>query len=195
MIINRANELMYFLPCHEMHYIGLNRTPYEGELDKVKASNDETDWLIGEFNYAFPQLNLKRTDIIYSYVGIQPVTYDESDPQASLKVVVHDLESDGIPNVLMLTGGPISNYRHIAKKLLKAVLKRCVPKLRKQSPSSCSSKRSDLTPYSQATSVDMKIPENIIKKIILEEQPISLADILLRGTGVSWVLSRKISYL
>ena len=186
MIINRANEPMYFLPWHEMHYIGLNRTPYDGELDEVKATKDETEWLLGEVNYAFPELNLKRTDIKYSYAGIQPVTFDESDPQGSREVVVHDLESDGIPNVLMLTGGPIWNYRHIAKKMLKAVSKRCVPKLRKQSPSSCSSEVTQLLRNSQARSVDMKISENIIKKIILEEQPIYLADILLRRTGLGW---------
>jgi glycerol-3-phosphate dehydrogenase len=70
--------------------------------------------------------------------------------------------------------------------MLKAVSKRCVPKLRKQSPSSCSSKVTQLLRNSQATSVDMKIPENIIKKIILEEQLFSLADILIRRTGLGW---------
>ena len=70
--------------------------------------------------------------------------------------------------------------------MLKAVSKRCVPKLRKQSPSSCSSEVTQLLRNSQATSVDMKISENIIKQIILEEQPISLADILLRRTGQGW---------
>ena len=186
MIINRANEPMYFLPWHEMHYIGLNRTPYDGELDEVKATKDETEWLLGEVNYAFPELNLKQTNILYSYAGIQPVTFDKSDPQGNREVLVHDLEADGIPNVLMLTGGPIWNYRNIAKEMSKVVSKICTPKLRKQSPSFCSSEVTQLLRCSQATSVDMKISKNIIKKIILEEQPISLADILLRRTGKGW---------
>ena len=73
-----------------------------------------------------------------------------------------------------------------AKKMLKEVSKRSFPSLRKQSPSSCSSEVTQLLRNSQATSVDMKISENIIKQIILEEQPISLADILLRRTGQGW---------
>ena len=186
MIINRANEPMYFLPWHEMHYIGLNRTPYDGELDEVMASKDETEWLLGEVNYAFPQLNLKRTDILYSYAGIQPVTFDESDPQGSREVVVHDLESDGIPNFLMLTGGPIWNYRHIAKKILKEVSKRCVPTLAKQHPSSGSSEVTKLLRNSRSASVEMNISDEILKKIIIEEQPVYLADILLRRTGIGW---------
>ena len=75
---------------------GLNRTPYDGNLDEVKATKDETEWLLKEVNYAFPLLNLQRKDILYSYAGIQPVTFDESDPQGSREVVVHDLESDGL---------------------------------------------------------------------------------------------------
>ena len=186
MVINRANEPMYFLPWHEMHYIGLNRTPYDGDLDEVKATKDETEWLLGEINYVFPQLNLQRKDILYSYAGIQPVTFAESDSQGSREVVVHDLGSEGLENILMLTGGPIWNYRNIAKKFSKELSKRCVPRLNKQRPSSGSSEVTQLLRNSQSTSVDMKISENIIKKIILEEQPVSLADILLRRTGLGW---------
>ena len=186
MIINRANEPMYFLPWHGMHYIGLNRIPYDGELDEVKATKDETEWLLKEVNYAFPLLNLQRKDILYSYAGIQPVTFDESDPQGSREVVVHDLESDGLANVLMLTGGPIMTYRHIAKKILKEVSKRCVPTLAKQHPSSGSSEVTKLLRNSRSASVEMNISDEILKKIIIEEQPVYLADILLRRTGIGW---------
>ena len=40
------------------------------------------------------------------------------------------------------------------------------------------------------TSVDMKYSENIIKKIILEEQTVSLADIMIRRTGLGWADDR-----
>ena len=40
------------------------------------------------------------------------------------------------------------------------------------------------------TSVDMKYSENIIKKIILEEQTVSLADIMIRRTGLGWAADR-----
>ena len=190
MVINRANEPMYILPWHDMHYIGLNRTPYDGELDEVKATKDEIEWLIGEVNYAFPKLNLNREDILYSYAGIQPVTFDAGDPQGSREVVVHDLESEGIANVLMLTGGPIWDYRNIAKKLLKEISSRCVPSMDKQSPSFCSSEMTQLLRETSPTSVDMKYSENLIKKIILEEQTVSLADIMIRRTGLGWSADR-----
>jgi len=181
---------MYFLPWHNMHYIGLNRTPYDGDLDEVKATKDETEWLLGEVNYLFPQLNLQPKDILYSYAGIQPVTFDERDPQGSREVVVHDLESEGLVNVLMLTGGPIWNYRHVAKKFSKELSKRCVPRLNKQRPSSGSSEVTQILRNSLSSSVDMKISEKIIKKIILEEQPVFLADILLRRTGLGWEIDQ-----
>jgi len=186
MIINRVNEPMYFLPWHGMHYIGLNRTPYDGNLDEVKATEDEAKWLLGEINYVFPQLSLQRKDILYSYAGIHPVTFDASDPQGNREVVVHDLASEGLHNVLMLTGGPIMTYRLIAKQLLKEVSKRCVPTLAKQHPSSGSSEVTKLLRNSRSASVEMNISDEILKKIIIEEQPVSLADILLRRTGIAW---------
>jgi len=183
MVINRANEPMYIMPWHGMHYIGLNRTPYDGDPDEVKATEQEAEWLLGEINYVFPQLNLQRQDILYSYAGIQPVTFDAKDPQGSREVVVHDLAQEGLPNVLMLTGGPIMTYRLIAQMLLRQVSKRCQPSSVKQSPSYGSSEVSQLLRKGETSSVKMNVPEEILKKIILEEQPVCLADILLRRTG------------
>ncbi len=186
MAINRVNEPMYFMPWHGMHYIGLNRTPYEGNLDEVKSTKDEVEWLLGEVNHLFPQLHLQPKDILYSFAGIQPVTLDTRDPQGSREVVVHDLESEGLSNVLMLTGGPIMTYRLVAKKILEEVSKRCVPTLEKQRPSYGSSEASRLLRNGRAASVNMNISEEILKKIIVEEQPVFLADILLRRTGLGW---------
>ena len=111
--------------------------------------------MLGEVNYVFPQLSLQRKDILYSYAGIHPVTFEASDPKGNREVVVHDLASDGLHNVLMLTGGPIMTYRLIAKQLLKEVLKRCVPSLAKQHPSYGSSEVTKLLRNSRPTSVAM----------------------------------------
>ena len=56
----------------------------------------------------------------------------------------------------------------------------------KQSPSFCSSEMTQLLRETSPTSVDMKDSENLIKKIILEEQTVSLADIMIRRTGLGW---------
>ena len=193
MFINRAKEPMYILPWHHMHYIGLNRTPYEGKIDDVKATIDEIEWLIKEVNYILPKLNLERKDIIYAYAGIQPVTIDKKNPQGSREVVVHDLESDRLKNFLMLTGGPIWDYRNISKKLFNEVSSRITPSLDKKIPSFQSSKVTQLLRNSFSKTVDMEFSEDIIKKIILEEQTVYLTDIFLRRTGFGWTEDQGVS--
>ena len=86
----------------------------------------------------------------------------------------------------MLTGGPIMSYRITAKKVLREVAKRCVPTLEKQHPSYGPSEVSQGLRDGKSSSVSMNVSEELLRRIIVEELPVSLADVLLRRTGLGW---------
>ena len=123
MVINRENETMYCLPWKGMHYIGPTRTPYNGDLDSVVPTQQETEWVLSEVNHVMPKLGLTLNDVHYTYAGIQPVSSDSKDPKGTRQIRIHDLGKDGFPNMLMLTGGPIITYRIIASDLADAAAK------------------------------------------------------------------------
>jgi len=72
--LNRRNEPLYCLPWRGLHYFGPTETLYEGELDEVRVTEEEVDWLMSEANHLLPELNLKRTDILLTWAGVRPLT-------------------------------------------------------------------------------------------------------------------------
>ena len=63
---NSLGEPLYCLPFRGIHYVGLTRTPFEGDIAGVSATNDEIDWMISETNRCLPRLALTRNDVLYT---------------------------------------------------------------------------------------------------------------------------------
>lgn len=179
-------EPLYCLPWHGMHYIGLTRTPYDGDAAGVVATDEEIDWMISEINRALPKLALARSNVLFSWAGIQPVTYDPGDPKGNREIKIHDLEADGLPGILALTGGPIMTHRQVAKRLVSAVSDRISPSGSAQElsfrPDEPAADRNAPRIVSDASSVSIRAVERCAR----DEQPNSLADLLMRRLGVGW---------
>jgi len=184
--MNRAKEPLYCVPNRGLHLVGLNRVPYEQDASGVVAEEDEVDWLLGEINYLMPKLNVTRADVKYTMAGLQPITFDPKEPHGSRAIKIHDLEKEGLKNVLTLTGGPIMTHRQVGKDLANAVGKRLSPS---QPPQKLSSEVSETTKKLNDTrgqNRSIQYSKEILQKIAIEEQPANLADVLFRRTGIAW---------
>jgi len=69
------------------------------------------DWLLGEANHLFPTFNLTAKDVIYTWSGVRPLTWDADLPGGSRSRVLHDLSDDGLQGVFAITGGPLMTHR------------------------------------------------------------------------------------
>jgi glycerol-3-phosphate dehydrogenase len=186
MTINRENEPMYCLPWKDWHYIGPTRTPYQGNLDEVVATDVEVDWVLSEISHAMPQLRLTRDDVKYTWAGIQPVTSDVNDPKGTREIKIHDLSSQGFPNMLMLTGGPIMTYRIIGQQLAEEVFKRIAPTGKAQEPSYYPSEvTQQMALETKGFSTD-EISSATLNQIVETEQPSNLTDLLFRRSDLGW---------
>ncbi len=190
MAINSEKETLYCLPWKDMHYIGPTRTIYEQDLDTIVCSQKEEAWMLSEINRVFPKLGLTSTDVHYTYAGIQPVSSDPKDPKGTREIRIHDLSEEGMPNMMMLTGGPIMTYRIIGKQLADAVAKHIRPSSSAQEisyrPSAATDQIQALRDGDFISSSGAEVLENIVK----EEQVSSLADLFLRRTAMGWDLDQ-----
>ncbi len=183
---NSLGEPLYCLPWRGMHYIGLTRTPFEGDAAGVVATDEEIDWMIGETNRCLPNLALTRSDVLFTWAGVQPVTYDSQDPKETREIKIHDLAADGLPGILALTGGPIMTHRRVANRLVGAVSNRLSPSGSPQDlnfqPGDPATEQNAPRIVSEAASVSTLA----VTRCARNEQPRSLADLLMRRLGLGW---------
>lgn len=183
---NSLGEPLYCLPWRGFHYIGLTRTPYTGDLADVVATDPEIDWMLSETNRVMPKLGLRRADVLYSWAGVNPLTYDAQEPLGSREIKIHDLATQGLEGVFSLTGGAIMTHRRVAKRLVQRVSKRLAP----------TGPASEMPPkdvvaggHNQTgliTSPHSQVAVTQVLHSAAQEQPLSLADLMMRRLGVGW---------
>jgi len=183
---NSIGEPLYCLPFRGIHYVGLTRTPFEGDVAGVAATNQEIDWMISETNRCLPKLALTRSDVLFTWAGVNPLTHDPEEPLGSREIKIHDLAGDRLQNLMALTGGPIMTHRRVARKIVNEIQKRLTP----------SGDRRELKYPGAKTVFDHndkceagQLPGNYSAEIMRcakNEMPVSLDDLLMRRLGLGW---------
>ena len=183
---NSIGEPLYCLPSNGMHYIGLTRTPFDGDIDEVEAKDQEIDWMIAETNRCLPQLGITRDDILFSWAGVNPLTRNPEDPLGSRGIKIHDLAADGLPGMLALTGGAIMTHRRVARRLLRAVSSRVAAS---GVPQDLNFHWANTTGGETATRIESDafgVSKAAVKRCARDEQPGNLRDLLMRRLGAGW---------
>jgi glycerol-3-phosphate dehydrogenase len=183
---NSIGEPLYCLPANGFHYIGLTRRTLDGDITGVAASDDEIDCMIAETNRCMPQLAVTRADILFTWAGVNPLTFDPKIPLGSREIALHDLAADGLPGMLALTGGPIMTHRRVANRLLRAVSQRLPPSGSRQEMSFQSTRPEIEQNPAQITSEAFSVSTAEVKHCARHEQPGTLADLLMRRLGAGW---------
>jgi len=187
--LNRENEGFYCVPWRGLHYFGPTETLYEGNLDDIRPLEEDIQFLLGEANHLLPSLKLKRGDVIFSWAGVRPLTYDEALPKGKRSRELHDLGREGMPNVFALTAGPIMTHRSAGIELSEAVAARLTPSGRPQTLS-YAARLFPEDPNSPPLLNDyppIKLAD--LRHAAEHEHVTNLVDLLFRRTGVGWTTS------
>lgn len=122
----RSDKRPFFIvPWRRLYLIGTTETPYDGDPNRVLATEPEIDYLLSEFSQLFPHTSLKREDLCYAYAGSRPLVHANSSNmnKASRGHGVYDHEAeDGIPGMLSMVGGKLTTARSFAAETMKAAV-------------------------------------------------------------------------
>ncbi len=118
---NRRQEPLYCIPWRGMHYFGPTETVYEGNLDEIRAEDDEVEGLLAEGNHLLPGLKLKRSDILFTWAGVRPLSFDPALPMGKRSRDVHNLSDSGMPGVYAMTAGPVMTHRSAGTEMVDLV--------------------------------------------------------------------------
>ncbi|MEM9946606.1 MAG: glycerol-3-phosphate dehydrogenase/oxidase [Cyanobacteria bacterium P01_D01_bin.36] len=120
----------FIIPWLDKYLIGTTDLKYTDDLDQVKASNDEVDYLLSETNRVLPQAQLSRKDVRFTYSGVRPLPAAEPGQKSSSITrshVLHDhapAKNGGISNLVSLVGGKLTTYRQVGEELTDMAISR-----------------------------------------------------------------------
>ncbi len=124
----------FILPWNGQYLIGTTDIRYDGNLDNIRVSDEEVDYLLDETNRVFPEEGLKRADIHYAYAGVRPLPHREKGPESAITrrhiIKVNRKVGTGLVSIV---GGKLTTYRHLAEQTVDKIarlMRRKLPKCR-----------------------------------------------------------------
>lgn len=116
----------FIVPWLGMYLIGTTDLHFQGDLDTVKANNEEIDYLLKETNLIIPSAQLTRKDVQFTYSGVRPLPYTDADSPGSVtrKHIIYDHGQEGVNNLISLIGGKLTTFRHVGEELVDLVYKK-----------------------------------------------------------------------
>ncbi|MGB3298110.1 MAG: glycerol-3-phosphate dehydrogenase/oxidase, partial [Phormidesmis sp.] len=123
------NRPFFILPFLGQYLIGTTDMRFEGDLDRVKASDDEIDYLIRETNKVFPSARLSRESVTFTYSGVRPLPYEKGKKpgEVTRNHVLYDHSSEGVVNMVSLVGGKLTTHRRVGEEMVDWACKRGQP--------------------------------------------------------------------
>ena len=185
--LNSESEPHYVVPGRGgLHHIGPTETIYDGDLDDIRVTATEMDFLLEETARLLPGLGIGRADVVFTWAGVRPLTYDAATPKGSRTRVLHQLDNHGLTNVFAMTAGPIMGHRSAGEEVLRHVGERAAPTHPKQ-PLSFSPRLSpDNQNAHRLVGANDATTEADLVRAIEREHARTLEDLLLRRTGLVW---------
>jgi glycerol-3-phosphate dehydrogenase len=107
------------IPFNGMLMLGSTDLRYDGDLDRVEATDAEIDYLLSEANALFGGINLTPDDVRYSYAGIRPlpVSRDASTAAITRRHLVKD-HAPRLRGLWSIIGGKLTTHRALAEEVV-----------------------------------------------------------------------------
>jgi glycerol-3-phosphate dehydrogenase len=116
----------FIVPWLGQYLIGTTDLPFEGSLDRIKADNDEIDYLLNETNSIVPGAGLNRDRVLFTYSGVRPLPYAEGKNTGSItrRHILFDHTSEGVANAISLIGGKLTTHRAVGEEMVDQIFKK-----------------------------------------------------------------------
>jgi glycerol-3-phosphate dehydrogenase len=115
-------RFIFAVPWKQFVFLGTTDTDYDSDPDRIPTEHQEVDYLLEAFNYYFPNVNLKYKNIISTYAGLRPLTFDEKKTTSSVTREYQIFEQP--QNFFNIVGGKLTTYRTMAKEMINRISKR-----------------------------------------------------------------------
>jgi len=147
-----SGRMLFAIPRDRVTYVGTTDTNYEGDLDELRVSEKDVQYLIDGANNIFPHAPLSVEDVESTWVGLRPLIEEEG--KSASEVSRKDEIFESASGLLSIAGGKLTGYRKMAERIIDRVAKKEEEKGRALKP--CSTDKIVLKggPFKNGSEVD-----------------------------------------
>lgn len=114
----------FIIPWNNQYLIGTTDIRYDDDLDRVRVSAAEVDYLLAETNRVFPDAKLTVANIHYAYAGIRPLPFQEKGPESAItRRHIIKINKKVAKGLISIIGGKLTTYRHLAEQAVDRIAK------------------------------------------------------------------------
>lgn len=161
----------FIIPWNDLYLIGTTDIRFDGDPNRVVASEEEISYLLKETNLAIPSAKLTRDDVLYTFSGLRPLPYQVEGAEGAItrRHIVKD-HAPKFEGLLSIIGGKLTTYRSLAEEAVDAAYK----KMHRKAPGS--------------RTRNMPLPGGVARFDHFAEQFRKTAPEWLSGASADWLL-------
>ncbi len=106
----------FILPWNGQYLIGTTDIHFNDDPDQARCDSGELEYLLNETNYLIPQAKLSHDQILFTYSGVRPLPFTDSDQEGKITRRHFIEEHPRLGNVFSLVGGKLTTYRNLAEQ-------------------------------------------------------------------------------
>ncbi|HXG04920.1 MAG TPA: glycerol-3-phosphate dehydrogenase/oxidase [Candidatus Binatia bacterium] len=110
------DRMIFVIPWRQFSLVGTTDTDFSGDLDRLHATREEVQYLLGEVRRAVPDPRVAADQVAYTYAGVRPLSREEGR-RASDVSRAHRIVAEERGRVLSVTGTKLTTYRSLAAEL------------------------------------------------------------------------------
>ena len=118
----RDGRPIFIIPWNGQYLIGTTDIRFDGDLESIRASREEVEYLLAESNRVFPLADLSQADIHYAYAGVRPLPKRDKGPESSItrRHIIKE-NTDVARGLVSIIGGKLTTYRNLSEQAVKRV--------------------------------------------------------------------------
>ncbi len=113
---------IFVLPWLGQTLVGTTDNDYEGELEHIRPSDEDVDYLLDAVNEFFA-VSLQSEDIVGAYAGVRPLI-STGDPRKSVDISRKAELYETSSGMVTITGGKLTTWRRMAKLAVDRIVER-----------------------------------------------------------------------
>jgi glycerol-3-phosphate dehydrogenase len=114
----------FIIPWNGNYLIGTTDVRFEDDPDKVCSELWEIDYLLAETNHAFPEAQLTRDHVLFTYSGVRPLPATGEKDEQSITRRHFIREHPRLSNLLSIVGGKLTTYRSLAEECVDLIFRK-----------------------------------------------------------------------